>query len=432
MYTGIHFYSDPHQRHPYSYTRQRQHRRCLEATPTFETLPPDRSDRLPPQTMRAFISLSVIFRRTILILGLLLTLSYTLLAIIRTEIAEETTSRGYGVLDTVRKFNFGQGYIPVAFRPSTYLGTTNIQEPTTREEWDSLTNEEWESIAESVEGEEDAHAEHPKWTALKKHVENFIHRFSFTSLVLSRHPSRYETNWDNLPPNINAFKQWEYSRGVLYQGTGARMQRFLEKARSGKGFVVSVVGGSVSKGRGLPQKDWQPSGYHPSAHRATGNHDDRNLAQDWHIDPRPAVSQNLYNPLNLHHQIFQFLNQTFPVKQQDPGFARDSGGANIVSERKVDYSNPADSLASVVCERRPGWCRKRLLCRMLERAYSRGFRLSARGLRNQRYPVSLAVSPVLISLKLGVNRDLSSMENYELLLRSILEMKSQPAVLNLQ
>lgn len=116
------------------------------------------------------------------------------------------------------------------------------------------------------------------------------------------------------------------------------MQRFLEKARSGKGFVVSVVGGSVSKGRGLPQRDWQSSGYHPSAHRATGDHDDRNLAQDWHVDPRPAVSQNLYNPLNLHHQIFQFLNQTFPVTEQDPDSARGSRGANIVSERKVDYS----------------------------------------------------------------------------------------------
>ena len=41
--------------------------------------------------------------------------------------------------------------------------------------------------------------------------------------------------------------------------------------------------------------------------------------------------------------------------------------------------------------------------------------------------VAMLISPLSVN-----NRDISSMENYELLLRSILEMETQPAVLNLQ
>lgn len=331
----------PYQRHPFSTGRQRHHHagRCLEVTtaPTNETS--DRSERhsrrrrLAPQTMRPFISLTVLFRRTIVVLGLLLTLSYTLLAIRRTEDLGETSTGEYRVLDKVRRFNFGQGYIPVAFRPSTYLGTTAVKEPTTREEWESLTMEEWDSFAGMIEDDEDIPTEYPKWAALKKQLGNIIHRHTFSSLFFgSRQPPRYRTNWDDLPPHINAFKQWEYNRGMLYQGTGARMQRFLEKARSGRGIVVSVVGGSVSKGRGLPQRNWNPSVHHQvELNATTGRKDRRNLAHDWHIDPRPSVSQNLYNPLNLHHQIFQFLNRTFPASEEHPDIGMPSRGANVVS-----------------------------------------------------------------------------------------------------
>jgi hypothetical protein len=331
-----------YQRHPFSIGRQRHHvGRCPEVTtaPINETS--DRSDRqhsrrrrLPPQTMRPFISLTVLFRRTIVVLGLLLTLSYTLLAIRRTEDLGESSTGSYRVLDKVRRFNFGQGYIPVAFRPSTYLGTTAVKEPTTREEWESLTREEWDSFAGMIEDEEDIPTEHPKWTALKKQVGNIIHRHTFSSLFFGpRQPPRYRTNWEDLPPHINAFKQWEYNRGMLYQGTGARMQRFLEKARSGRGIVVSVVGGSVSKGRGLPRRNWNPSGHQVKPNSTTHSKEKRNLAHDWHIDPRPSVSQNLYNPLNLHHQIFQFLNRTFPAVEEQPETGQPSRGANVVSRK---------------------------------------------------------------------------------------------------
>ena len=36
----------------------------------------------------------------------------------------------------------------------------------------------------------------------------------------------------------------ELRRAIQYEGTGDRIRRFLDKARSGEGFTVSVVGGS--------------------------------------------------------------------------------------------------------------------------------------------------------------------------------------------
>jgi hypothetical protein len=36
----------------------------------------------------------------------------------------------------------------------------------------------------------------------------------------------------------------ELKRAIQYEGTGERIKRFLAKAKSGKGFTVSVVGGS--------------------------------------------------------------------------------------------------------------------------------------------------------------------------------------------
>jgi hypothetical protein len=40
------------------------------------------------------------------------------------------------------------------------------------------------------------------------------------------------------------YSEWEYRRALTYQGTGSRVQAFLAKARSGRPFTVSVIGGS--------------------------------------------------------------------------------------------------------------------------------------------------------------------------------------------
>lgn len=41
-----------------------------------------------------------------------------------------------------------------------------------------------------------------------------------------------------------ALRSWELSRATQYLGTGARVQRFLEKAKRGEAFTVAAVGGS--------------------------------------------------------------------------------------------------------------------------------------------------------------------------------------------
>lgn len=270
--------------------------------------------------MMPFISLSLMYRRRVTLAFVLLSaLAFTFLAIDLRKSYDETAARSYQVFDKVR--NFGAGYIPDAFRPSTYLGTT-IKEPTTREEW--------ESFEANIEGGGDDSAGRSSWEDIKKWMGTFVHRVSdIPALLHGGHITRYDTDWDDLPPNIKAFKEWEFARGMVYQGTGERMKRFLEKARSGKGVVVSVVGGSVSKGRGLPVQQELLSP-HPISHGH--NHEQRSLAENWHIDHRHAVSQNLYNPLNLHYQIFQFINRTFPAITHSTGSEeRGSRGKNVVS-----------------------------------------------------------------------------------------------------
>lgn len=277
--------------------------------------------------MMPFISLSLLYRRVTLILALLLVLAFTFLVIDhRRSSYDDTASRSYNVFDKIR--TFGAGQIPDAFRPSTYLGTTTIKEPTTREEW--------ESFAAALENVEDGPRTRSKWHGLKQGIGNLFYRVSFTSLF-SHHSysTQYATDWQDLPPNIKVFKEWEFSRGMVYQGTGTRVQRFLEKARSGRGIVVSVVGGSVSKGRGLPEDKTghlardRPIPDSPSA----PSRDKRSIAEDWHIDQQPSVSQNLYNPLNLHYQIFQFINRTFPATSQSShdSLGRGYRGQNMVS-----------------------------------------------------------------------------------------------------
>ncbi|ODN94804.1 hypothetical protein L198_04951 [Cryptococcus wingfieldii CBS 7118] len=69
---------------------------------------------------------------------------------------------------------------------------------------------------------------------------------------------------------------WSSDGGYL--GTGERIQRFIAKAKSGEGFTVGVIGGSVSNGQGL------------------------------------GTPLNKIAPMNLHRRIFDHLNELFPAK----------------------------------------------------------------------------------------------------------------------
>lgn len=108
----------------------------------------------------------------------------------------------------------------------------------------------------------------------------------------------------------------------LMVGTGGRIQDFIDKARSGKPFTVSVIGGSVSKGRGLT----------PAEHRTrrsvlVSRQEDDSLpvSIEEAASEEAAVSQErpkplfgadtLYSPENLHVLIFDWLNETFPHPQ---------------------------------------------------------------------------------------------------------------------
>lgn len=154
-----------------------------------------------------------------------------------------------------------------------------------------------------------------------------------------------------------ASREWEYRRSLQHEGTGARMLAFLEKAKSGRPFTVSVVGGSsgsyialssasspcsllrvyrllmtphsVSKGRGLVPPTSIPSDLHPrrrlptrtkrSTIRRTSEDGFPPRAVSHPLDPLPHIASSpalgahtLYSPENMHVLIFEWLNQTFP------------------------------------------------------------------------------------------------------------------------
>lgn len=186
--------------------------------------------------------------------------------------------------------------------------------------------------------------------------------------------------------------------------------RFLEKARSGKGFTVSVVGGSVSKGRGLPPwkggedpeafavastgstpttKSTDKRGERIRRRRRQFHTDKREPSHEFQIDRSPEISRNLYHPLNLHHQVFSFLNATFPAEgpQSAPNLFVNGAQGGVGS----DYFA---------------------------------------GCWKEHIPEDSDL--VLVELGINDERDLSAMEDFEHLLRSLIEMRSHPAVIVVQ
>ncbi|KAK4685602.1 hypothetical protein P7C73_g4544, partial [Tremellales sp. Uapishka_1] len=198
-----------------------------------------------------------------------------------------------------------------------------------------------------------------------------------------------------------AMRGWELRRALQYEGiirerppvrnydshyspgSGARVERFLERARSGQPFTVSAIGGSVSKGRGLspPRSSSRPSLVPPSP-RQEFEEDDTSHP----LEPLGHfVASTLYSPENLHVMIFDWLNATFPNGGQNKFVNGAQGGVG------AGYF---------------GWCFKEHIPEETD----------------------------LVLVELGIN-DLQEMDvirKYEHLLRGLLEMDSQPAVINIE
>ncbi|KAL7419642.1 hypothetical protein Q5752_005555 [Cryptotrichosporon argae] len=155
-------------------------------------------------------------------------------------------------------------------------------------------------------------------------------------------------------------REWELRRALQFAGTGARVDRFLDKARRGKPFVVSAVGGSVSKGRGLVP----PDGVYSS-------------------EGAEALA-TLYSPENLHVIVFDWLNKTFPhAENRFINGAQGGVGSGYF-----------------------GWCFKE----------------------------HIPEDSDLILVELGINdlQQLNVIPKYEHLVRSLLELESQPAIINIE
>jgi len=116
-----------------------------------------------------------------------------------------------------------------------------------------------------------------------------------------------------------AILEWEYRRALVYEGTDGRVRRFLEKAQRGEGWVLAVIGGSVSKGRGL-DPPWTQHGFGTDKlHADTGEpvEAERRRAREprWKASDRRQIgAETLYSPQNFPVLIFDWLNATFPHK----------------------------------------------------------------------------------------------------------------------
>ncbi|KAL0252442.1 hypothetical protein I308_101834 [Cryptococcus tetragattii IND107] len=222
----------------------------------------------------------------------------------------------------------------------------------------------------------------------------------------------------------DAMREWEFRRALQHEGTSARVQAFLDKARSGKAFTVASIGGSVSKGRGLtPPKLSHERPAHdtfrrsPEGDSVTTNDVPDDSPQD-NIDltealpssaesePEPteaAVEENqrnavshpiaplvhlgastLYSHENLHMQIFEWLNETFP--NPDNRFINGAQGG--------------------VGAAYFGWCFKE----------------------------HIPEDSDLVLLELGINDllEFDVISQYEHLVRGLLELKNKPAVINIE
>ncbi|OCF42382.1 hypothetical protein I317_03757 [Kwoniella heveanensis CBS 569] len=181
-------------------------------------------------------------------------------------------------------------------------------------------------------------------------------------------------------------REWEFKRSLQYEGTGSRIQAFLDKARSGKPFTVSVIGGSVSKGRGLTPPPGVPSkrAEQPIS-AAAANVDITETAPSADSSPPAQMgATTLYSHQNLHYMIFDWLNKTFP----NPGNRFVNGAQGGVG---AGYF---------------GWCFKE----------------------------HIPEDSDLILVEQGIN-DLLEIEVinlYEHLLRGLLELPNKPAVINVE
>ncbi|RSH94515.1 hypothetical protein EHS25_004318 [Saitozyma podzolica] len=184
---------------------------------------------------------------------------------------------------------------------------------------------------------------------------------------LSQEPSRLlaVSSWrtkDRESDEDIAMREWEYRRSLQHEGTGARMLAFLEKAKSGRPFTVSVVGGS----NGFPRAVSHPLDPLP------------------HIASSPLGAHTLYSPENMHVLIFEWLNQTFPhPENRFVNGAQGGVGASYF-----------------------GWC----------------------------FREHIPDDSDLVLVELGIN-DLVDTEvygAYEHLIRSLLELDSKPAIINVE
>ncbi|ORY23426.1 hypothetical protein BCR39DRAFT_549216 [Naematelia encephala] len=194
--------------------------------------------------------------------------------------------------------------------------------------------------------------------------------------------------WDD---GDEMMREWEFRRSVLYEGTGARIQAFFEKARQGRPFTVSVIGGSVSKGRGLspPRSLLRRSSVDSFGElpELASRDDDDDLSEPFDASEgtsQPLGATTLYSPENMHVLVFDWLNATFPHPENRLVNGAQGGvGAGYF-----------------------GWCFKE----------------------------HIPEDSDLVLVELGIN-DLIEMDvihSYERMVRGLLEMDSKPAVINIE
>lgn len=192
-------------------------------------------------------------------------------------------------------------------------------------------------------------------------------------------------------------RAWELARATQYAGTGARVQRFLEKALRGEPFTVAAIGGS---------------GASCSAER--GGRDE--LTTHHSVKrPRPHAAEE--RPARARRR---------DPRRDDAVLARKSPLSRVrLAERDLPASRQP------VRQRRPGgrWCG--VLCLVFQYV-SAGWFPSQRANAGAEEHIPTDVDLVLVELGINDLNHLRVIAKYELLVRSVLELDSAPAIINIE
>ncbi|ORY35911.1 hypothetical protein BCR39DRAFT_568808 [Naematelia encephala] len=187
---------------------------------------------------------------------------------------------------------------------------------------------------------------------------------------------------DVAPELCEEYGEGKLARSIGFGGTNVRLKRFFDKAARGEGFTVGLIGGSVSKGFGLNEHG----------------------------------ILNEYNPRNLGRVIFDNLNELYPAPNGTAigkSGSEDGGGKNGFVNGAQGGTGKLWLFIAVIRIAHPA---------LGSDYFSLCFK--------EHIPED--VDLIIVELAVNDQLILKSIDQYELMVRGLLDLPNQPAIISLE